>query len=139
KAVLYLIFMIFLGTGVFWVAAHQGAMAPTSALIYNQARGDGNIPKDCAANWTRLAGACKTAMPAEYSEFDPFWYSMDVAIPLVNLRQQEDWAPRVTHYETGDRDWLGWWVRLWEWAETLAGWLLSLLFVSAVGGLIRRE
>ncbi len=139
KAVLYLIFMIFLGTGVFWVAASQGAMAPTSPLIYNQARGDGTIPKDCAANWTRLAGACKTAMPAEYSEFDPFWYSMDVAIPLINLRQQEDWAPRVTHYETGDRDWLGWWVRLWEWAETLAGWLLSLLFVSAVGGLIRRE
>ncbi len=139
KAVLYLIMIIGIGTGIFAVGAQQGAMAPTSPLIYNEARGDGAIPKDCAANWTRLAGACKTAVPAEYSEFDPFWYSMDVAIPLINLRQQEDWAPRVTHYETGDRDWLGWSVRLWEWVETLAGWLLSLLFVSAVGGIIRRE
>ncbi len=139
KAVLYLIAIIGLGTGVYGLAAQQGVMAPTSALIYNQARGDGAIPKDCAANWTRLAGACKTVMPAEYSEFSPFWYSMDVAIPLVNLRQQEDWAPRVTHYDSGDRDVLGWWVRLWEWGETLAGWLLSLLFVSAVGGIIRRE
>lgn len=139
KAVLFLILIILLGTGVFGVAALQGVMAPTSPLIYNQARGDGAIPKDCAANWTELAGACKTAMPAEYSEFDPLWYSMDVAIPLVNLRQQEEWAPRVTHYETGERDMLGWSVRLWEWTETLAGWLLSLLFVSAVGGIIRRE
>ncbi len=139
KAVLFLVLIIGLGAGVFAVGAHHGAMAPTSPLIYLQAQGNGSIPKDCAANWTKLAGACKTVVPAEYSEFDPFWYSMDVAIPLINLRQQEDWAPRVTSYDTGERDMLGWIVRLWEWIETLAGWLLSLLFVSAVGGIIRRE
>ncbi|MCP5083383.1 MAG: hypothetical protein GY948_16985 [Alphaproteobacteria bacterium] len=139
KAVLYLILIICVGAGVFQVAAYQGVMAPTSALIYSQAQGNGFIPKECTANWTKLAGACKTAVPAEYSEFSPLWYSMDVAIPLINLRQQEDWGPRVTHYDSGERHMLGWWVRLWEWIETLAGWLLSLLFVSAVGGIIRRE
>lgn len=76
-------------------------------------------------------------MPSEYSEFEPFIYAADVALPVVNLRMEVDWAPRVV-FTDGTRDNFGWWVRAYEWFLIAAGWILSLLFVSAVGGGIRK-
>lgn len=76
-------------------------------------------------------------MPSEYSEFQSLIYAADIALPIVNLRMESDWSPRVV-YPDGERHWAGWWVRTFEWFLIISGWLLSLLFVSAVGGIIRR-
>ncbi|MEO0908819.1 MAG: hypothetical protein AAFX96_00380, partial [Pseudomonadota bacterium] len=80
---------------------------------------------------------CGSAMPSEYSEFQSFIYAADVALPVVNLRMEDDWAPRVVHTD-GTSNSIGWWVRTFEWFLIAAGWILSLLFVSAVGSSIRR-
>lgn len=143
KAVLWLGAVILLGAMIFHDQAKLGVMAPAHPLVFKEAMDGGSIPKECARNWVHfpkdIEAECKKAMPAEYSEFHPLWYSMDVAVPLVNLRQQSDWSPRVVTYDTGEPHLLGNLVRWWEWIETLTGWLLSLLFVSAVGGIIRRD
>ena len=81
---------------------------------------------------------CAAAMPSEYSGFEPLLYSADVVLPIINLRQKIDWAPRIV-YADGNRWPLGELVRNWEWFQIVAGWMLSLLFVSAIGGAIRRE
>ncbi len=113
-------------------------MTPTHPLIFKEARAGGSIPAWCAENWVHFPDEnCASAMPSEYSEFEPFIYAADVALPVVNFRMEVDWAPRVV-FTDGTRDNFGWWVRTYEWFLIAAGWILSLLFVSAVGGSIRK-
>lgn len=141
KAILYLAVMVIIGTIIYWQAALHGVMTPTHPLIYNEARVGGMIPTKCAENWVyfpeEASSICQTKMPSEYSEFQSFIYAMDVALPVVNLRMENDWAPRVVDTK-GKRHWLGWWVRTYEWFLIAVGWILSLMFVSAVGASIRR-
>ena len=138
KALWFLTLVILMGFGIFYWASLQGIMAPTHPLIFKEARSGGSIDKACARNWVWFEDKkCSTQMPTEYSEFASFFYSADVALPIINLRQQEDWSPRVVD-SNGKRIWSGYFVRLWEWLATVLGWVLSLMFVSAVGGFIRR-
>jgi len=146
KAVLYLLMLILIGSGVYWKAARFGVMTPTHPLIFKEAidRGDGKLPiinPQCAENWVyfpkEVEAECRASVPSEYSEFQSLIYAADVALPIVNLRMENDWAPRVVD-TSGNRDWLGWWVRTFEWFLIIMGWVLSLLFASAVGGIIRR-
>ncbi len=138
KALLWLAGLVVIGWFVYFLAAENGVMTPTHPLIYKEARAGGTIPGWCAENWVYFPDeSCATAMPSEYSEFFPLIYAADVALPVVNLRMEDDWAPRVVN-TIGERDYLGLFVRTWEWFLIAAGWVLSLLFVSAVGGSIRR-
>lgn len=141
KAALFLIVLIFVGTGIYWNAAKNGIITPTHPLIFKEATQGGSIPIRCADNWVYfpkdIAKQCANAMPSEYSEFQSFIYAADVALPIVNFRMETDWAPRVVDVN-GNRNWHGWWVRTFEWFLISAGWMLSLLFASAVGGIIKR-
>ena len=138
NALLWLFGLILIGTVVYHQAARQGIMTPTHPLIFKEARPGGSMPGHCAENWVYFPDeSCTKAMPTEYSEFQSFIYSADVALPVVNLRMEIDWAPRVVTVD-GKRDWFGWWVRSFEWLLIVSGWILSLLFVSAVGSSLRR-
>lgn len=141
KAILYLAVMVIIGSIIYWQAALHGVMTPTHPLIFNEARNGGMIPAKCAENWVyfpeEVSAICQSKMPSEYSEFQSFIYAMDVALPVVNLRMENDWAPRVVDTK-GKRHWFGWWVRTYEWFLIAVGWILSLMFVSAVGASIRR-
>ena len=76
--------------------------------------------------------------------FNPLAYSLDVILPLVDLQQEKDWAPMIPTPKAV------WWEELrgtgWKhrarlvlWAETLFGWLASLLLVAIVSGLTKRR
>ena len=90
---------------------------------------------------------CPRLMPSEYTTFSPWLYALDVLLPIVDLRQESDWSPRVFD-ETGtviapwseNSSW-GWGhsVRIFEWVLILVGWSLSALLVGAVTGIIRRD
>lgn len=156
-AVIWLLTMVVVGAGIYEWAAWKGIMTPTHPLIFKEAvwKGDvkntplSKIPKDkipigCRENWVypkgdKLAAACAARVPSEYSTFSSIIYSLDTAIPVVNFRMENDWSPRVVHWETGNADWKGWMVRSWEWVQIGLGWALSLLFVSAISGVIRRD
>ncbi len=142
NAVLYIIMIWFAGAALYQHAALEGVMTPTHPLIFKEARPGGLIPVTCADNWVHFpeaaAAQCADAVPSEYSGFHPLLYSADVVLPIINLRQEVDWAPRIVHPDGSDWP-LGRIVRAWEWFQIVAGWMLSLLFVSAVGGMIRRE
>lgn len=138
NALVYLFALIMLGTIIYDQAAKRGIMTPTHPLIFKEARTGGSIPAWCAENWVYFPDEnCASAMPSEYSEFQSFIYAADVALPVVNLRMESDWAPRVV-FTDGTRDKFGWWVRIYEWFLIAGGWILSLLFVSAVGSSIRK-
>ena len=74
----------------------------------------------------------------------PFLYSLDTFLPFVNLHQGHYWWPDS---ETSGRwAWLGTsveirgsFVEYYLWAQIIAGWLLSAIFVAGVTGLIRND
>ena len=114
-------------------------MAPTNPLIYTRAK-DGFIPSDCAKNWVfpppEIANECRKAVPSEYGEFHSLLYAADLALPVVDLRMTSDWSPRVVHTD-GSPNAYGRVMRWFEWLLIALGWMLSLLFVSAIGGIVR--
>ena len=60
------------------------------------------------------------------SPFSPLFYSLDAAIPLIELGQASAWAV------------IGWGAHTWHTFENLAGWILVSLFVLTVAGIIRK-
>ena len=124
----------------FWAAADGfAAIGPnnpaiTSATLYPDADklcGHGNEPGK--TRWTECAG-----VPDEYSTFQPFVYSLDLILPLVDLQQESDWAP-IAEGPTG-RDLLPGVIARWlMWLEILFGWAMSLMLVAVLGRLVDKD
>jgi hypothetical protein len=69
---------------------------------------------------------------------------LDLILPLVDLQQEHDWAPRIP---TAENSWIGEMkahslkhvTRIVVWFEILFGWMSSLLLVAVVSGLTKRR
>jgi hypothetical protein len=93
--------------GVYWAAADNGLMAPTQPL------------------------------PARsQAQLRPLAYSLDVMLPLVDLRQQRRWAPLATDDQLVSPAAL---VQVLTWFEALCGWLAALTLLAIATGLTDRD
>lgn len=154
-------FGVWLGCAIFyWCAAlpPNNVFAPSNPLVFQEAAYAACVPGSDAAKLEQAKPV--DAMPApvkgagnwylceklraEYTGFSPLAYSLDVILPLVDLQQQKDWSPMIPTPKAV------WWQELrgsgWKhitrmvvWAETLFGWLASLLLVAIVSGLTKRR
>src|SRR5215472_10187342 len=79
-----------------------------------------------------------------YERLYPLLYSLDVFLPFVNLHQEHYWWPNAA--ASGELTIAG--VRLqmrgsfvlyYIWAQIIAGWLLSAIFIAGVTGLLRND
>jgi hypothetical protein len=125
---------------LYWAAAdHFAVFGPsnpiiTSATLYPDADtycGHGNEPGK--QRWTECPG-----VPDEYSTFQPFIYSLDVILPLIDLQQERDWAP-IAEGPTGKDLLMGVVVRWMMWLEILFGWFASLMFVAIISRLVEKD
>lgn len=73
-----------------------------------------------------------TAPPEQLPVFVPVIYSLDVLLPIVDLRQQDFWIPDAT------RPW-GWAYLIWFWLSIGAGWVLTTAVAAAVTGLLKTD
>jgi hypothetical protein len=79
-----------------------------------------------------------------YQELHPLLYSLDVFLPFVNLHQEHYWWPDgdasgncvLFRRSVSAR---GSVVEYYLWAQIIAGWILSAIFVAGVTGLIRGD
>ena len=74
----------------------------------------------------------------DYPNFNPVVYSLDMFVPLVDLRQATYWLPSA--YE-GEKEKMPIEVRLlrfYMWFHILAGWVLTSLLVVGLSGLVKR-
>ena len=78
---------------------------------------------------------CEAFLPAEHSKFSPFIYSLDITIPLLDLRQEGEWAPSTVLPNTGKVSFIGYVVVILESILILAGWLMAIVFAAAITGL----
>ena len=79
-----------------------------------------------------------------YPKFNSFMYSLDLFIPLVDLRQANYWLPNS---KKGDRPFqsglfskltTGRLLRTYMWFHILSGWILTTLLFVGLSGLVRR-
>jgi len=84
---------------LYWAMALRGGFGPSSPLVFDAAIYDHCRParaepprndKPHVGNWywcPDLAG--------EYTTFQPWLYSLDLILPLVDLQQDKDWSPII--------------------------------------------
>ncbi len=120
------------------LAAEQGAFAPRDAQVFLF---DGF--KKCEAanggNWTK----CREPGFLEYPQFNPWVYSFNVILPVVDLEQEKSWVPmqREVAVTAGGVSFMvpEWGTNALVLAELVFGWVASLLAVAAFSGLVKTE
>lgn len=134
-------FAYFSACRINWVGIGAGHEADWVAKVVELSGLDGQAggpaPGDAAAAVEKLdpAKICAWFLPAEYSAFQPFLYAADVVIPLLNLRQEEEWSIRVVDPFSGAALGEAHVFLVAEALATLIGWLCVLNLVSELTGL----
>ena len=130
--VLLLAVALILGLGLFFQRTWDaGDMAPNAApILVSQAwiTATENQPENPAAFWSSKGQAGQ-----DWETFQGFAYAADVVIPIVNLGQEEAWAPSTSRSPWGRA---GWWIR---WFAKAAGWIITVLGAAAVTGAVRND
>ncbi len=121
------------------LAAERGIFAPRDAQVFTQ--GAFEKCRDRPGGWT----TCAEVVPAfaEYSQFNPWVYSFNVLLPVVDLYQEKNWAPmrKEVGFEAGGYAFVvpDWGTNALVLTELVFGWVASLLAVAAFSGLVKTE
>ncbi len=89
-------------------------------------------------NWEKYNSSnnwIDSKLEGEYTTFNPFWYSLDVILPIVDLQVEKDWAQYVPSNDWTLNDFTRWLM----WFEILFGWIYSLILVAILSGLAKNE
>lgn len=105
---------LLLFSAIFWKAGAKGALAPTEKDAYE----------------AFIAGR---PMPAAYPPLNPFIYTVDNALPLAKLGQDDKWAPDQRFPSTGFLT--NYWFLMWtRWILVLWGWFQAAVLGAAIVG-----
>jgi hypothetical protein len=150
---------IFFGWFAFRWGYNEGAIAPYHPLSYEISKRDRGSRSEENPEGSKNK---RPNVPDYDPPFSPLWYSLDNFLPLVDLRQKDRWMPDLhsdreafrwfkglgervfgktklgEKWKRSEKWKLGWWLRLYVWALTLFGWLLSSLILAAVTGIIHQ-
>ena len=129
---------------IYWYGANIAVFAPSNPLIFQKQDYNCTIdkngtkwlafPKDYNAtnNWYE-------ASPPEYTTFQPFWYSLDIILPVVDLKMEKDWGVVISSPDGSFFTTFNYFIRFLTWSENIIGWILSLLLVAILSGLAKNE
>lgn len=132
-----------LGVVVFQIAAQTHGIKPNNAVVLRSmewaACADDYLPPEGGAplrwrSWHHSQLECFLDQPEAdaYPKFNPWVYSADTLLPIVDLEMQTYWIPDE---RTGPGNWARWFL----WVQIIGGWALSLLAVAGFSGLIKSE
>ena len=111
----------------YWAAAERGALAPSAPRLLADPR------------LAQCRTECKN-LPITLPGFQPFVYSMEVLLPLVDLQQRRHWAPARNALAVDVEHSIGVPVlTTLTWFETACGWLACLTLFASVTGLLDRD
>jgi hypothetical protein len=141
--VLFIMAAVGLACGFYFkLAAEKGVFAPRDSQVFLH-----ESLKDCrpeaGGNWTKCAEKAGDKF-AEYPQFNPWVYSFNVLLPVVDLQQERSWVPmqRAIRFDLGGGHSLpvpDWGTNALVLAELVFGWIASLLAVAAFSGLVKTE
>lgn len=116
--------VVVLGTVLFGTGYQHGLITPTE--------------KDCSPPTQVIINDC--AKYPNYPKFNPLIYSLDVFVPIIDLRLKSAWQPNANNGETEDPILhlkAGAWLRYYFWLHIFFGWVLTTLWVAGFSGLVR--
>jgi len=145
-AFLWLVLFWLVGVGIFGLAEARGAFKPNSAVVLRspewtlcgvqstQQRLLGAPPQPAAGRaapgQTQLACYREQGEASSYPEFNPWFYSLDTLLPVLDLGQKSFWRP--------DPDGRSGTVAInYFYFQAIVGWALSLLAVAGFSGLVK--
>jgi hypothetical protein len=141
--VLFIMAAVGLACGFYFkLAAEKGVFAPRDSQVFLH-----ESLKDCrpeaGGNWTKCAAKAGDKF-AEYPQFNPWVYSFNVLLPVVDLQQEKSWVPmqRAVRFDLGGGHSLqvpDWGTNALVLAELVFGWVASLLAIAAFSGLVKTE
>ncbi|MDO9633336.1 MAG: hypothetical protein Q7I92_15680, partial [Humidesulfovibrio sp.] len=115
RALYLLLILIALGSTVYW--QNMESMTPSVSYHYNA-----TDSSDVKGNF----------IASNYPDLNTLFYSIDVALPIVDLQQERYWMPNT---DTKNGRYL-WWF---NWFEVLAGWFLASMGIAGATGIIRKD
>lgn len=124
-----------LGGTLYWYAALNGFVAPSSPLVYLNKE----LSARCVENWVFCT------LPESHSAFTPFAYSLDVMLPVVDLDQEKNWTFKTPGIMAGIwneifSNWtIGHLFRLVYWFQIVFGWGSSLIFIALITGFMKKK
>jgi hypothetical protein len=132
-ALLWALGVVVIGAVIFSVGYNKGLITPTE--------------KDCKSSPPNSPETCSNN--PNYSKFDPLIYSLDVFLPIIDLRLKGAWQPNAnktwqpnTSQTNLNNDIFpfiksGTQLRYYFWFQIISGWALTTLWVSGFTGLVR--
>jgi hypothetical protein len=141
--VLFIMAAVGLACGYYFeIAAERGVFAPRDSQVFLHPDFALCRPEN-DGNWTQCAAKVRSKF-AEYPQFNPWVYSFNVLLPVVDLQQERSWGPmqKAVRFDLAR----GYAVSVPAWgtsaivlAELVFGWVASLLAVAAFSGLVKTE
>ncbi|MFN3671227.1 MAG: hypothetical protein ACK4VM_04885 [Bosea sp. (in: a-proteobacteria)] len=145
-AFLWLILFWLIGVGIFGLAEGHGAFKPNSAVVLRSAEWTlcgaartqqrllGEPPRlsdgRAAPGQTQLACYRQQGEASSYPAFNPWFYSLDTLLPVLDLGQKSFWRPDPTGRS-------GVVAINYFYFQAIIGWALSLLAVAGFSGLVK--
>jgi hypothetical protein len=146
---------------LFHMLAWHGVFAPSNPLVFQNKELEHCSPgfdeKRATTGKTKVGNWfwCRE-LQSEYTTFNPYMYSLDLILPLVDLQQDKDWAPYIQTPRKYDASkyWvtnlladifefeafsLNHFARFLVWIEIIFGWILSLMVVAVLSGIGKRS
>ena len=109
RAVWFIVFLVIVGRFVFGWSYRAKVVMPTEQDAYRTFKESNRLPEG-------------------YQRFDPFLYSLDTFIPIVDLHQAQYWNPDP---DSAHR--FGGLVRAYHWSHRMLGRLLTALYAAGAG------
>jgi hypothetical protein len=121
RALWWILFFVLLGGTLFAWGYRERTITPTEPAAY-----------DCFVR--------NGEPPPHYPPFNPFVYSLENFLPVVDLHQGTYWRPNPRHGSGGRMRALSGSVLRWYlWVHILAGWIITPLLAAGLTGLVRPD
>ncbi len=125
----------------FKIAAEKGVFAPRDAQVFLQQDFNDCRPH-AGGNWTKCTQKVGDKF-AEYPQFNPWVYSFNVLLPVVDLYQEKNWVPmqKEVRFDLGGARLIipPWGTNALVLTELVFGWVASLLAIAAFSGLVKTD
>lgn len=129
----------------YWNASKVAVFAPTNPLVFQKkdfyncnVNTKGTLLSDIFS-WDKYNSnnnwVLNENLDGEFTTFNPFIYSLDVILPIVDLEVEKDWGQYIAMNDWTLNDFTRWIM----WFEILVGWIYSLILVAILSGLAKNE
>lgn len=135
---------------LYWYSANVAVFAPSNPLVFQNEKhlckiSSAGTSIDASLADYNASNNWYHASPGEYTTFQPFWYSLDIILPVVDLQMEKDWGVYISSPNGTLSDLSIYPVTLnhitrWVvWFENILGWILSLILVAILSGLAKND